>query len=702
MASSSAHSALRDVLAQLYPDAASQGHVIADAGLDAARVPLGAAALHNWDAILTEAAKQEGDVDRIISIAVREYKRNRRLLAARDAYLASVETDAHEGPVRTPTPRDWPITLVLLIAFGGPLAGLLAFAQTISQDPWRALGLLVLYETVLLVLSYRAGVRQVIDWLDGTVQPLLAGYQRKYLRYVTHQCHSFDEEGLGPGRAVTLELGKIFVNLTLVLQPPQKASANPLREMPRDLRKGGHSIWEYLAHNELANHVLVVLGPPGSGKTTELRYIALTLAAPGKERGKLNAPNKLPILLLVSDLANGIAKNRKLSLAQAVADILQSQNGPHIPARWFERQLGRGRFLVMLDGLDGVAKRSDREDVVAWVQRQINSYSSGNRFLVTSRPHGYQSNPLIGEEGAPLEVAVLEIAPFSTSEVRDFARRWYLDTEIKNLAKGNRDVEQKAEARAKDLILRLQGSDALWKMAANPLLLTMMANVDRYGGKPVPEQRVELYADVCEVFLDRRKEAWGVFSHLTVKTKERVLQALAYEMMLQQTPKLDAKPASTAIADALVREGERRDPEAFLEGAKTSGLMIESEQGTYRFSHQTFQEYLASMHVKEQGRVAALEGYVDQEWWHGTIRFYCAHSDATSIFRACLAGDPPRLPALTLACQSLDEAKANIQAEVRDQMISLVKAMAEDPNPDRQHLAAGVLLVWRAQHATQV
>jgi len=105
-------SALRDVLAELYPDAASQRPVLADAGLDATRVSLGQAPVRDWQAILEEAAKQEGDIEKIIEVAVGQYGGNKGLLAARDAYRAERRPAWRGSPFRglqPMTPEDAPI-----------------------------------------------------------------------------------------------------------------------------------------------------------------------------------------------------------------------------------------------------------------------------------------------------------------------------------------------------------------------------------------------------------------------------------------------------------------------------------------------------------------------------------------------------------------------------------------------------------------
>ena len=82
------------------------------------------------------------------------------------------------------------------------------------------------------------------------------------------------------------------------------------------------------------------------------------------------------------------------------------------PNRWIERLLRKGKCVVLLDGLDEIADPDARKVVAAWVEQQMAQYGP-NRFIITSRPFGYRSNPLSG-------VTVLEIQPFTGDQVQKF------------------------------------------------------------------------------------------------------------------------------------------------------------------------------------------------------------------------------------------------------------------------------------------
>jgi predicted NACHT family NTPase len=185
----------------------------------------------------------------------------------------------------------------------------------------------------------------------------------------------------------------------------------------------------------------------------------------------------------------------------------------------------------------------------------------------------------------------------------------------------------------------------------------MIATVHRYRSS-LPGRRVELYAEICEVFLGKRQQSRGLALDLTPSQKQTVLQPLAYRLMEQGRREIPLIEAQTIIAAPLTLVSPQITGKEFLQMIEnSSGLLIERENGVYSFAHQTFQEYLAAVYVKDQGLEKALVAQVDKSWWHETIRLYAAQADATPVVAACLASERPSVPALTLAIECLEEAQ---------------------------------------------
>lgn len=527
---------------------------------------------------------------------------------------------------------------------------------------------------------------------EGLIQRIFSLWRSRsdYQEYLLYKHRNFDVKGLTTQGIFTLELEQVFVDLGLGPQARHRMSADPIRPMPKGLRRGRHTIWAYLTAKQMENRNLVIIGPPGSGKTTLLKYITLSLAAP-QSNGPAARVDKLPILLFLRNHADAIRKNPTLSLVTAVQERVALWE-KHVPAEWLQTRLEKGECLVMLDGLDEVADAPTRRQVVAWVERQIGLYR-GNQFIVTSRPFGYRSNPLD-------DVTVLEVYPFTIEQVERFVHNWYLANEIMSAQKNDMGVRMEARNGAEDLLMRLRRTPTLLEMSVNPLLLTMIATVHRYRSS-LPGRRVELYAEICEVFLGKAQQARGLRFNLTPAQKQRVLQPLAYQMMQFKQREIPLAEAERVVDGPLNRVSPHMPAKTFLEDIENhSGLLIELEAGIYSFAHLTFQEYLAAVHVLDQKLEHELLPRVEDSWWHEAIRLYAAQTDATNVIRACLTRKKPSILALTLAMECLDEAR-EVRPELRTIFDKLAQSV-EHNSAEVRAIAAEVQLTLRLRRMAMV
>src|SRR5260221_10090232 len=119
-----------------------------------------------------------------------------------------------------------------------------------------------------------------------------------------------------------------------------------------------------------------------------------------------------------------------------------------------------------------------------------------------------------------------------------------------NKQKDDPSLRMPARAEATALLERLRNTPALFDLTVNPLLLTMIATVHRYGGE-LPGNRVALYAEICEVFLGKRQLARGQVLELAPAQMQLVLEPLAYHMMIQGIRDIACDEAQTAIEEPL-------------------------------------------------------------------------------------------------------------------------------------------------------
>jgi formylglycine-generating enzyme required for sulfatase activity len=161
------------------------------------------------------------------------------------------------------------------------------------------------------------------------------------------------------------------------------------------------------------------------------------------------------------------------------------------------------------------------------------------------------------------------------------------------------------------------------RLAANPLLLTILALMKRQGVM-LPERRVELYDQYVHTMLSSWNRARGLgrppTRDLDVVQTVRVLALLALWMH-------ETKPGVGLVKREALRrhledsfeEQGTEEPEAaarrFLADVREhAGLLLERGPGEYGFIHLTFEEYLAAMAIalRGQGDCRPIVNYLSQ------------------------------------------------------------------------------------------
>ncbi|MGI8425719.1 MAG: NACHT domain-containing protein [Actinomycetota bacterium] len=388
--------------------------------------------------------------------------------------------------------------------------------------------------------SYAANLLgRLWDVCRGWLVAWSPGFERIYRKRVHEKYGIFNDRGLGLINANRLDLEKVYVELSIHSDVTFKTPpVDPLRRPV----EGREPVWRFL--RELRpGYALVLLGAPGSGKTTLLHHLLLTYAR-GRQ-WRFRVCRRVPAFLEFRSLAALITGNPDFSLTDAFRDQIKvhfADLEKDLPAGWVDRRLRQGRMILLFDGLDEVASPEARRAVSAWLERHLTAEASrANLFLATSRPSGYQD--------AALERArVLQVEPFSPEQSRRFIQCWYLQNEIVSSGLKETDaVRRRAQEEAEDLLRRLGENPNLYDLSVNPLLLTMLCMVHRYHGA-LPGSRSQLYAEICQVLLERWRQAHGVTDAdgLRGEQKLSVLRPLAEAYMLAGRRELEERenPAS--------------------------------------------------------------------------------------------------------------------------------------------------------------
>ena len=378
----------------------------------------------------------------------------------------------------------------------------------------------------------------------------------------------------------------------------------------------------------------VLLGDPGSGKTTVTRYVAWALAAEDPTHVGQKPMGRLPVLVRLATYGKALEVSRESGGDLPLLEYVERQLFDREDlGRYVVSRVESGECLVILDGLDEVSDPALRLEVVRRVQGLV-AQQRKNHFLVTSRIVGYERSPLTQEF---THATLRELAP---DDRERFVGLWY--GAIRKRVKAQSLSEGEAS-----LVKSLQNKPQVARLAANPLLLTIMVLM-HFRGVKLPSHRVQVYEIATDTLIEhwtaQRRGTEGLTGLDALEIK-RILAPVAHYILSSSVggviARRDLLPRFRA---GIVEERGCSEADAEVIGdellrllGEESGLFLERGLGSdgepvYGFLHQTFGEYLAALHLAELFFRGELElgDYLHRSAWHEPLLLLAGHLSVVS------------------------------------------------------------------------
>jgi predicted NACHT family NTPase len=355
-----------------------------------------------------------------------------------------------------------------------------------------------------------------------------------------------------------------------------------------------------ILNDEKTYKYTVILGNPGSGKSSLAQYKAITWAR--------TQPSALPLLELplLIELRNYI-ENRQKGLCKNFLDYFQQGTGipsGNLNQKELHEWLKNRQSLVMFDGLDEVLDAQERENMVIDIINLTKTYPQA-RVLVTSRVIGYEQQRQRLRDANFRDFMLQDL---DREQIRGFIKQWHeLAFDDKNEGESKRDRLQRS----------IDNSRAFSELAGNPLLLTMMAILNRH--EELPRDRPTLYKQASEVLLQRWEAAKNLeedkkldpkLKSIDYQDKQEMLRQVAHHIQtsdggLSGNLSIQKQKLCEILKGCLETIGFTTEPMVFarlLMEPLTSRSFILCFKGgeSYGFVHRTFLEYFCAWYFVDQ------------------------------------------------------------------------------------------------------
>jgi predicted NACHT family NTPase len=363
---------------------------------------------------------------------------------------------------------------------------------------------------------------------------------------------------------------------------------------------------------------LMILGKPGAGKTTFLKFLAIACI-----NGDVFA-DRVPIFVTLKDFADEQNQMRLFDhLVMVIAsNRIAEEIKPNMPPLWINWESNKkasehlvqcGKLLILLDGLDEVREKDDY-----WILKEIREFAqqyNQSQIVVTCR--------IAAKQYIFEQFTEVEVADFDQQQIATFAENWFRKKEIK----------------IKDFLAELRKNNRVQELATSPLLLTLLCLAFEEAGS-FPTNRAELYKEGLDALLRKWDSKRGirrdsVYKDLSVQKKEDMLSQIALTTFENGDYFMKQRQLESYICDYIRNTANAKtddqelhlDSEAVLKSIEAQhGLFVERARGIYSFSHLTFHEYFAARQIlvstspsKLETALQNLVAHINDKRWREVI-----------------------------------------------------------------------------------
>ncbi|OUC99345.1 hypothetical protein CA984_03460 [Streptosporangium minutum] len=427
-----------------------------------------------------------------------------------------------------------------------------------------------------------------------------------YAQYVLQECGSITLEGMPVDNYASTarhDVEAFYIDITLEKMPThleERPQGNLASRGPREEVRV-----ERLGEILTVEKKIAVLAPPGSGKSTLIKRLAVAYLDPHRRSlidDDLPSEPWMPIVIRGRDLKI----SEQTTILGLIHDIPRKAEFPQLDnsfRRLVNETMRAGKALLLIDGIDEIADETARRRFTTQLRTFLAIYPSV-RLVLTSREAGFR----VVATDINYCCVVYRLSELTDANIYKLTHAWY--AHVDPTPRGKDYIDQ--------VVNRITDNSRVRRLAENPLLLTTLLYVQRWIGD-MPKRRIILYDKAIELLL----MTWNVEGHTPLNLDEVVpqLSYLAFKMTIQGEQR-----ASYHDMEKTFLEARKEMPEVLAYVSTTAGEVIRRvelrssllvkaghtiEAGrlltSYEFRHLTFQEYLTARAIANDWIPASMD-----------------------------------------------------------------------------------------------
>lgn len=377
------------------------------------------------------------------------------------------------------------------------------------------------------------------------------------------------------------------------------------------------------------NPFIVLIGSPGSGKTTTMRYISYLLLESYRDKEssckKLDLPGEVPfpIFLRLRELLQFLGDISSINVTTLIDLIIKwsSENFWAVTDRKLRTLFKERKLCILLDGLDEIEDKKSRRKITQIINKASGYYNDiegPGRIIMTSRPYAY-------DDECRLDIPFIEVAieDMSRDQIERFTELW---CRAVHYVPGFAMLHDFPKVENEYLSLKnvLWANEQLRILTKTPVLLTIIATVHHRLGH-LSGSKGDLYEETVNILLSR------FVDHPKWKPQDvkEILSDIAYKYFLSlgthssgdffdRSNIIEIVTNSLKAKSSIAKYNEntsyfKDEALEFLDQQELlGGLLLARNTRDFAFVHKSFLEFLAGWKLASQEDVKTAEVFIQK------------------------------------------------------------------------------------------